>query len=80
MAYLIAAIVMTLSVLKSHSPINCKPFHLWYFIFVACCTVPLHLQSFSRLLFRSVAGRNFFTFHIHFWSPTSSLLLWLSTL
>jgi len=42
MAYLIAAIVMTLTVLEGHSPIEAFSSA----IFRICHVVPLHLQSF----------------------------------
>jgi len=44
-AYLIAAIVMTLSVAENHS--YCKAFHVRLFVFVARRAVPPHLRSFS---------------------------------
>jgi len=44
MAYLIAAIVMTLSILEGHS--HCMSFQVQHFVLVASCMVPLHLQSF----------------------------------
>jgi len=46
MAYLIAAIVMTLSVLEGHSFVA----YLRRFVFVARHAVPLHLQSFLLLM------------------------------
>jgi len=44
MAYLMAAIVMTLSVFEGHSLL--QSFQVWYFVFVAHYMVPLHLQGF----------------------------------
>jgi len=46
MGYLIAAVVMTLSVPEGHSLIASLILQVRYFIFVALHTVPLHLQSF----------------------------------
>jgi len=45
MAYLIAAIELTLNVLEGHFLYR-QPFPLRYFVFVACHTVPLYLQCF----------------------------------
>jgi len=47
MAYLIAAIVITLRVLEGHFPIaNCNPFQVQYLVFAARRMIPVHLQSF----------------------------------
>jgi len=53
MAYLIAATVITLSVLEGNSPIA-SLFQVRYFVFVAHRAVHLHLQSF--LLWNSICG------------------------
>jgi len=49
MTYLIAANVMTLSVLEGHSLL--QAYSCPFFVFVACYVVPLCLQSFLLLTY-----------------------------
>jgi len=53
MAYLIAAIIMTLSVVEGHSLIA-SFFQVQYFIFMVRHAVSLHLQSFLLLSVKNI--------------------------